>query len=160
MKKVLLLAFFSLAACAAAFSQIRVGGQLGYGTEIERWGLGANAEFMLNEKMAIAPSLHFFFPEKNGGVTASLWELNANFNYYFLNQDLVGFYGLAGLNFATAKVKVDGFGSDSNTELGLNLGIGVNFNLQPVMPFAEVRGVFGDYDQAVLFLGVKVPLAK
>jgi len=162
MKKVLLIAVFSTVCLTASFAQIRVGGFLANGSEIEQWGLGANAEFFLNEKMAIQPNLIFYFPEKANGVKSSVWELNADFHYYFFSQDVVSLYGKGGLNFTTAHYKIDVSGfpsaSDSQTELGLNLGIGANFNVGSVLPFVEVKYVLGDFDEAVIALGVKFPL--
>jgi outer membrane immunogenic protein len=164
MKKLLLLAVFSLVCYASSFAQVRVGGMLGYGTEVEQWGLGVNAEFFLNEKMAIAPNLLFYFPEKRNGLKFSYWELNGNFHYYLLSEDAVSIYGLAGLNLITIKVKAtDDFLDDydnSESELGLNLGLGVNFKVGGVLPFGELKYVAGDADQAVLLLGVKFPISE
>jgi outer membrane immunogenic protein len=160
MKKLFLLTVISFACYGASFAQTRVGGMLGYGSEVEQWGLGINAEFFIKENMAIAPGLLFYFPEKNNGVKVSFWELNGNFEYYFITEEPVSVYGLAGLNLTTAKVNFDDdvFDDDSNSELGLNLGIGANFHVGNVLPFAELKYVAGDYDQAVLLLGVKFPI--
>lgn len=164
MKKLLLLALFSLVCYASSVAQVRVGGMLGFGSEVEQWGLGVNAEFFLNDKMAIAPNLLFYFPEKAGGVKYSYWELNGNFHYYFLAEDPVSVYGLGGLNLMTIRIKSDdpafsGY-DNSNSEIGINLGLGVNFNVGSVLPFAELKYVVGDADQAVLLLGVKFPIAE
>jgi outer membrane immunogenic protein len=163
MKKLILLAVFSFV-CAASYAQIRVGGQLGYGTEVERWGIGANAEFFLNEKMAIAPKLLFYFPEKANGVKVSYWEINGDFHYYLLSEDAVSVYGLAGLNLFSVKVKFDDSAFSnaeySDSELGVNLGVGLNFNVGNVLPFAELKYVLGDVDQAVILLGVKFPISE
>jgi outer membrane immunogenic protein len=162
MKKVFLLAFASMAISFAANSQTRIGAFLGNGSEVSRWGIGANAEFFINDKMAISPSILFYFPEKSNGVKVSVWEVNGNFNYYFLQQDVVGLYGLAGLNVTGVKVKYDnsffGSGSASDSNVGINLGIGANFNVGSVLPFAEIKYVVSDYDQAVINLGVKFPI--
>ncbi|MDX1628036.1 MAG: hypothetical protein R3345_05020, partial [Fulvivirga sp.] len=65
-------------------------------------------------------------------------------------------YALGGLNLATIGFDNPFGDDDSNTELGLNLGIGTNFNINSsVMPFAQLRFVIGDADQAVLSFGVK-----
>lgn len=147
----------------AANAQTRVGGLLGYGSEIESAALGGVAEFMINDNMGISPQLVFFFGKKEGGLKQSLWEINGNFNYYFMQEE-VDLYGLAGLNFANYKIKYDvpGFGSGSTTdsEIGLNLGLGANFHVSndKILPFAELKYVISDFDQLCIFAGVKFNL--
>ncbi len=147
----------------AANAQTRVGGLLGYGSEIESAALGGVAEFMINDNMGISPQLVFFFGKKEGGIKHSLWEINGNFNYYFM-QDEVDLYGLAGLNFASYKIKYDvpgfGSGSTSDSEIGLNLGLGANFHVSndKILPFAELKYVISDFDQLCIFAGVKFNL--
>jgi len=163
MKKSVLTILMILLLAAASMAQIRVGGFLGYGSGVDRWGLGANGEFMFNDRMALSPSILFYFPETISGLKYSYWELNGNFHYYFLRQDVVNVYGLAGLNLTTAKVRrdagfLDSSTSRTNTEAGLNLGLGTHLDLGPVMPFAELKYVAGNVDQMVLWLGLKVPL--
>ncbi|MFZ6012318.1 MAG: outer membrane beta-barrel protein [Bacteroidota bacterium] len=161
MKKVFLLTAISLVFCAASHAQIRLGALFGYGSEVEQPGLGVNAEFMLNDKMAISPNLLFYFPEKFTGGKYSYWELNGNFNYYFFDKDAIAVYGLAGLNVTTIKVKYDNnsfFASASDSEFGLNIGGGVNFNAGGIIPFSEVKYTLSDFDQLVLILGIKFPL--
>lgn len=162
MKKVILLIVFTTVCFASSFAQARLGGFLGYGSEIEQWGIGINAEFFLNEKVAIAPNLLFYFPEKRNDIKYSYWELNGNFHYYLLEEDAISLYGLAGLNLISFQVKSDlpGFDNEeTESELGLNLGLGVNFNFGGnVLPFTELKYVAGDADQAVIMLGVKFPI--
>jgi outer membrane protein X len=164
MKKLFLVSLVTLACSAASLGQVRLGGMLGYGSETEQWGLGINGEFVFHERMAIAPSLFFYFPEKAGGFKYSYWEVNGNFHYYFLRQEVVGLYGLAGLNLTTARITRDNDfidGADrSNSEAGLNLGLGANFDVGSVIPYGEIKYVAGDIDQAVLFLGIKFPITR
>ena len=163
MKKSVLTILMILLLAAASMAQIRAGGLLGYGSGIDRWGLGVNGEFMFNDRMAVSPSVLFYFPQTVSGLKYSYWELNGNFHYYFLREDIMNVYGLAGLNLTTARVRRDAPFLDSNTsrtnsEAGVNLGIGTHFNLGPVLPFAELKYVAGDIDQVVLWLGAKFPL--
>ena len=163
MKKLLLVCMIVGCTAAASYGQARVGGMLGYGSETEQWGLGINGEFFFHERMAVSPGLFFYFPETNEGFKYAFWELNGNFHYYFFSEDALSLYGLAGLNLTTAKVERDRDFLDSDTrssdsEAGLNIGLGANFHVGSVLPFAELKYVAGDIDQAVLFLGVKFPL--
>ena len=149
-----------------ASAQTRVGGLLGFGSEIESLALGGVAEFMIKENMGISPQLVFFFGKSQNDVKTSMWEINGNFNYYFM-QDNVDLYGIAGLNLANWKVKYDlsgfpGFDdySSTGTELGLNLGLGANFQVSndKILPFAELKYVISDFDQLCIFAGVKFNL--
>jgi outer membrane protein X len=111
--------------------------------------------------VGISPNLLFYFPKKNGPYKTSFWELNGNVNYYFLNDQPVSVYGLAGLNITNVKVKYDAFGSDysnSDSEFGLNLGLGANFHVGNILPFAELKYTISDFDQLVFMMGVKFPL--
>ncbi|HEX7015898.1 MAG TPA: outer membrane beta-barrel protein [Cyclobacteriaceae bacterium] len=165
MKKVLFTALLATMVSLAASAQTRVGGLLGYGSEIESLALGGVAEFMIKDNMGISPQLVFFFGKKDNNVKQSLWEINGNFNYYFLQEE-VDLYGILGLNFANYKVKVDvpGFGSESATdsEIGLNIGIGSNFNVSNdnIKPFAELKYVISDFDQLCIFAGVKFNISN
>lgn len=163
MKKILLTLLLA-GVISLASAQTRVGGFLGYGSDIENLCIGGLGEFFINEKMAISPNLTLFFPKNVGFGKITWWELNANFNYYFIPEGTVSLYGIAGLNFATVKYKYnDAFfngSSVSNTELGLNLGIGTNFEIsnENILPFGELRAVIGDADQVVITFGAKFKL--
>ena len=163
MKKILLTLVLAGVISLTTSAQTRVGGLLGFGSEIESLAIGGLAEFMIKENMGISPQLVFFFGKNQNEVKTSMWEINANFNYYFM-QDEVDLYGLAGLNLATWKTKTDFMFFDnysvSGTELGLNLGLGANFhtNNDQLLPFAELKYVIGDFDQLCIFAGVKFNL--
>lgn len=153
MKKVLFTLLLAAVVSFSASAQTRVGGLLGYGSEVESLALGAIGEFMIKENMGISPSFVYFF----GDEYYSLWELNGNFNYYFATEGTAQFYGLAGLNFASVNYDNDYFEGGSDSEVGLNLGVGANFttNNDKLLPFAEIKYVISDFDQLCIFAGVK-----
>lgn len=165
MKKILLTLVLAGVISLTANAQTRVGGLLGFGSEIESLAIGGLAEFMIKDNMGISPQLVFFFGKDEDGYKQSLWEINGNFNYYFMQEE-VDLYGLAGLNLANWKVKVDDFGfgigeySTTGTELGLNLGLGANFHVSndKILPFGELKYVISDFDQLCIFAGVKFNL--
>lgn len=143
----------------------RIGGMLAYGTEIENLGIGVNAEFGIADKISISPSLIYYLPKSYGPTKMNWLEVNANANYYFLNDDKFDVYGLAGLNYSSISVKYDGpsFGGvdgnfkGSDGRFGLNLGAGANMHLSNdnIMPFAELKYVIIDGGQLVIAAGVK-----
>lgn len=130
----------------------KIGVMLGYGTDVEELGLGINGEFNINSKVSISPSFIYWFVEN-----ASVWEFNANVNYYFTKAGSADFYGLAGINMFSVKADVEN--ADRASEVGLNLGAGANFNVgKNWEPFTELKFVLGDADQLGLFFGVKFKL--
>lgn len=121
--------------------------------------IGFIAEFMINNKMGISPDFTFYFPKKNRNIKTSWYEVNGNFNYYFVTEINFHLYGLAGLNVTNARSKNTNNGDVyfSNSELGLNLGFGFNFAAaNKVMPFSQIKYVVSDYDHASIIFGVKV----
>ncbi|HNU59003.1 MAG TPA: outer membrane beta-barrel protein [Aquaticitalea sp.] len=157
---IVLFLIFSLT--ASAQTETRIGGLLAYGTEIKNLGIGANAEFPVIEKLTISPSFIFYLPKKETGIKINWFEVNANANYYFLQEEKVEVYGLAGLNYSSVKVKYAeelsflGDFSASDGRIGLNLGGGANFNIgSSITPFAELKYVIIDGGQLVIAGGVK-----
>jgi outer membrane protein X len=130
--------------------------------EIENIGIGANAEFPIMENLTISPAFIYYLPKDESGIKITWFEFNANANYYFLVEDSIDAYGIAGLNYSSVKVSYDNnsvFGQDlsaSDGRLGLNLGGGANFNLDGnLTPFAELKYVIIDGGQLVIAAGVK-----
>lgn len=162
MKKHIITLSVTLIFALAAFDisgQAKVGGGLGFGTEVESLGLGINAEFpTANSDIIISPSFILFFPD-----AGNFWELNGNVNYVF-SRSAATVYGILGLNIARAgtddiDTPIGTIEGQSNTELGLNLGVGVNFDISSnLTPFAEMKYAISDFDQLVIFGGVRFPI--
>lgn len=147
---------------AQAQENTRVGGFLAYGTEIENIGIGANAEFPIMENLTISPSFIYYLPKKEYMVKVNWFEVNANANYYFVNQDNLSVYALGGLNYSSVKVSFDeaflGSYSSSDGRFGLNVGGGINLHIGGITPFAELKYVIIDGGQLVAGAGVKFNL--
>lgn len=161
MKKLFILVVLALTSIVGAQAQYRLGAGLAYGSDIEEFGFGVNGEFFLNSKVAVSPSLIIYFVENTRNVDRSFWELNTNVNYYFAKEGAIEVYALGGLNLATAKADQDGINDDNESvsELGVNLGIGTNFDINSsITPFAQLKFVISDFDQAVFFFGVRFSL--
>lgn len=142
-----------------------IGGLLAYGSEIENLGIGVNAEFGIADNLSISPSFIYYLPKSYGVVKTNWMEFNANANYYFLNDDKFGVYGLGGLNYSNVSVKYESEifeglgikGSSSDGRFGLNLGGGAIMKLSNdnIIPFAELKYVIIDGGQLVIAAGVK-----
>lgn len=148
-----------------AQDDMRIGVLLGYGSEIESFGIGVNAEFPIIENLTISPSFMYFLPKDQEFIKTTIFEINGNANYYFVETESLSFYGLGGLNYTSVKVEVEDFGfgfgnvSGSDGKIGLNIGAGANFNMgSNWMPFAELKYVLSDFDQLVINAGVKFNL--
>ena len=136
-----------------------IGGGLAYGSEVEELGIGAFAQFpTANKDLIIAPSFVYFFADD----PLNFWELNANVNYVF-SRSSATVYGILGFNIARIGVDDVTFGGitaegSSDTELGLNLGVGVDLNIgSNITPFFETKYAISDFDQLVIYAGVRFP---
>src|SRR5690606_23987438 len=113
----------------------------------------------------ISPSFIYYLPKKEYMVRVNWFEVNANANYYFVNQDNMSVYALGGLSYNSVKVSFDddygilGNYSDSDGRFGLNLGGGINFKISGnIIPFAELKYVIIDGGQLGAGAGVKFNL--
>ena len=164
MKKIFLTSMFILGLAFTAEAQTKAGVHFGYGSEIDRPLIGANAEFGITDKISIAPDFTYYFTEKIAYVKTSMWELNANAHYYFMDNDKFKVFGLGGLNYTHAKVTWDGPGwgfggggtSSSDSEIGFNLGGGATYDLtDKIQAFSTLKYTIGSTDQIVLFVGAR-----
>lgn len=165
MKKIILTTALILGLGYTAQAQTKAGIHFGYGTEIEKAAIGANAEFGITDKISIAPDFTYYFTESTEYVKTSVWELNANGHYYFLDQDKFKVFGLAGLNYTHAKVTWDGpsfwgigggSSSSSDGEIGFNLGGGATYDLtEKIQAFSTLKYTAGSTDQLAIFIGAR-----
>ena len=152
--------FFTGIFMSSAQQDTRIGVMLNFGTEVEAIGAGVNAEFPILENLSIAPAFIYYFPGDQYGGSLNWWEINGNANYYFVNNENLGFYGIGGLNYTHVSFDWgdESFGAieSSDGRFGLNLGAGANFNIgSNITPFAELKYVIIDGGQLVLGAGVK-----
>lgn len=143
---------------ASAQEQTRIGVMGSYATKSEYFGAGVKAEIPIVERFTISPSAVYYFPEDLYGMSQTLIEVNANAQYYFVEEYTFGVYGLAGLHYSHSKLSMDvpGVGgvSSSGGDFGVNLGAGFNFNAGSVTPFAELRYLIMDGPQLMVGAGL------
>jgi len=154
---------------------IKVGGGLMYGSGVfngggninNHLGLRVNGYYTINEDFRAGADIGYFFPDEQGGLKVSVWELNLNGNYMFYQDDSQGLsaYGLAGLNFLSIKTDYNSSGqygsysgSGSDTKTGLNLGVGGEYAVNFGVIYAELKYVLSDADELVLGAGVRLPI--
>ncbi len=156
MRKVLALL---LASCFGtgmlAQAQTSLGIGLCYGSGIKKPGLDARVVHAFSPLLRGALDFEYFFTESGH----SFWTLDGNAHYIFYEQRRQGqrLYGLFGLQYAQESVDL-GFGSTSNSEIGLNLGVGGELRVDFGAVFSEIKLVLGNYDQLVLLVGLRFGL--
>ena len=153
MKKYLLLPILALAffTSTQSFAQLSAGAGIAYGTEIEEIGVQVRGIYQITDVWRAGGDIIFWL---DGEDDISIWELNLNAHYAFLNSGSTILYALAGLNIVTVKVEI--LGEDvSDSETGINLGAGAQIPFTDNLSgFAELRYVLGDADQLVVAGGV------
>lgn len=50
-------------------------------------------------KLTISPSFIYYLPKDTYGFKMNWFEVNANANYYFIDQSILSVYALGGLNY-------------------------------------------------------------
>jgi len=145
MKKIILTALVAVIAMVnvnAQESTFRLGGSVGYSSEIEEMGFGIDAVYSFNETWEVAADYYMISPD--GG---SVNDLDVNVHYMFSES----FYALAGVDFST--FKSDAFSADifeeeinfpslSISETGANVGLGARFGLSDSLSlFTEAKYV-------------------
>ena len=156
-----------------ASAQFWFGGGLVYGEGIERLGVQANANLVVNEdqKIRIAGDLTYFLVDKSSALDVEfktrVFTINANGHYMLVSSDQIVVYGIGGLNFAIVSVSASGAGSqfidllDTNsTEVGLNIGGGLEYELDFGRVYGELKYVLGGFDQVVIGAGVRIPIIR
>ncbi|HET7179715.1 MAG TPA: hypothetical protein VFI14_08325 [Chryseosolibacter sp.] len=163
MKKVYIAFIALLLSAPALLAQVRLGPFLAYGDKSGLWGLGVYPEFVVNEKLSVSPVFTQYFPKRlDNAPRRSMWEINANANYYFVQGRVGFFYGLAGLNFTRSTLKnspstLEDNKSDEN--VGVNVGLGTMARINDLLlPFAEAKFTAGGYSQFSVKFGLKFEL--
>lgn len=142
----------------AQTGQLKLGGALLYGTEVDGIGIQGNGLYEITPEIDIAASINIFFPDEGDTGLDSWWAVNGDVHYnVYSSEQLSKLYGLAGLNITTIKVNTP-FGSADEGEIGLNLGGGAAFDVNFGSIFGEIKYVISDFDQLVIGAGVRFPL--
>ncbi|MTI88362.1 MAG: porin family protein [Balneolaceae bacterium] len=174
---ILCLALLTLFSADLAFAQdnsagdLKIGGGLMYGTDIEQLGFEADGVYTINEQFRAQADLGFYLPNKtdfgNGSsMTITWWEFNANAHYMLMKDAEQGLslYALGGLNFLSVNVESEGVGglniSGSDSEMGINVGAGGEFDLDFASLYAEIKYSLGSADQLNIGAGLRFPVGN
>lgn len=159
MKKIILTSFvlfgliltLNTTSYAQESSDVKIGGGIIYGLEVEAIGVQAGAKYAFTPDISGAADFAIYFPDNY-----DWWELNANGHYHFFAEEGTKVYGLAGLNYSTWSFDIgSGMGSVSNSEVGLNLGGGAEFGVDFADIYTELKYILGSADQLAISAGLR-----
>ncbi len=115
----------------------RVGGHLGYASDVKEAVLGVQATFPVTAEAAFYPSFDYYFVDPG-----SLWSVNGDLKYRPPTR--YGFWYVGGgLNISHTSA------GGGNTDGNLNLLTGIEGRRGQIRPFAEARWVVGEWVQLV-----------
>jgi outer membrane immunogenic protein len=153
----LLIVVFSIFAAEGLRAQdLRLGGGLVYGSEIDRMGIDLRGDYQLQSNLILVPDFQLFFNRNSGNVRVYWNTINFDFHYLFSVAENFYLYPLAGLNFTFYTVKIRD-NRDTSARIGLNLGGGAEYRFSDkIAGFIELKYVVSDADQTVASYGVLV----
>ena len=155
-----------------SFSQTSIGGGFAYGSKISTIGINVTGQFFITEKIAVAPSFTYYFPNSVDlyvGYDRKWMEANVDANYYpdlNLIDGKLKPYGLAGVNYSIIDYDynynwVTGKYDDGKvSEIGINVGAGASFDIgKKILPFAQLKySIINSYNQAQILVGIRYNL--
>lgn len=144
---------------------VRVGGQVSYADDADL-GIGPRLAIELPSVASgvwLVGSFDYFFPDDgflSSGTDVDYWEINGNIIYAIQlpNAPNVEPYLGAGINIARVSATTESPAAEfSDTNVGLNVLGGLDFPLQGLTPFVEVRLEIDGGEQFVIAGGVMFP---
>lgn len=158
--KLLILSAVILLSANTSFAQLRVGGGIGYGTDIEELGIMVRGLYDIDDEWRGAASFVYYL---DGIEDVSFWEINFNGHYVIVDNGNIQVHALAGLNFTRVGFTFIDFNgnrfSEGATETGINIGGGVIVPLSDALDLiADLKYVISDASQLLLAVGVIVPI--
>lgn len=167
MKKILRTSLLAVAACflfqTASFAQnnMKFGIGLAYDGEVENVGIQANLVYPVSNKIAVVPSLSYYFVDEDVYGIDNYFAVNVDGHLRLATDPEYLFYALGGLNLTSVGYDApndDPDFDDSETELGINLGVGGEYYLNSFALFGDLKYVIGGFDRVVLAIGARFPL--
>ena len=162
MKKITLLSVVIIALACNSFAQINAGGGITYGSEQKTIGFNLRGQYNVWENVDVAGGFTFYLPynEKQSVLfitvdsKTTMWSFDVDGHYNFDLMDKLTAYPLAGLNISGVSIEVNG-SKAKDTEVGFNIGAGAAYEITDKLAgFFELKYTLGNYDQAVIGIGV------
>lgn len=147
----------------------------GFGSLDNDLGIRVDGYYAFTPEIRGGGDFTFYFPKEETftdfgssySQKATVWELNFNGNYLFIDEDGLVVYALAGINITGISISAESSGNGfnmggdySDSEFGLNLGGGLEYALDFANLFAEAKlgNLGGNANQFVLGAGLRFAL--
>lgn len=143
-----------------ASAQLKAGGAVIYGGDIEQIGFRVEGLFKINDTYRAQADFSYFLPKDIGPTEFNWWEINANIQYSISSIEQLPVYAFAGLNFVNIESSRTGFVSRTENEVGLNVGAGAETDLGFATLFGEIKYVIGNADQLGVAGGLRFPIGN
>lgn len=146
------------------FAQLSVGGGIASGTgNLYPFGVFGRAAYQINDKIAAAATINYFFPKKVPGASTKYLQFNVEGFYTLLDNDWLAAYGIGGVGYSAYSLKYDiplGKTIVSDGNFVVNLGAGVRYKVSDkFVPFGEVRvPIIQNNTRLLVNIGVMVNL--
>ena len=152
MKKLLVVLSFIALGLGSAFAQQgqkAIGVNLGYGSEIESFGLGAKFQYGITDPIRMEAAFNYFFESDY----VSMWDLNLNFHYLFPLGSNFKVYPLAGLTYTNWHADII---DENEGRVGANLGAGLQYDIASnlALNFDLKYQFVKDFDQVAFAFGI------
>ena len=131
--------------------QKSIGVNLGYGSEIESFGLGAKFQYGITDPIRLEAAFNYFF--ENNYV--NMWDLNMNFHYLFPLGSGFKVYPLVGLTYTNWHAEI-GDWDETEGRVGANLGAGLQYDIASnlALNFDLKYQFVKDFDQVAFAFGI------
>lgn len=146
-----LLAFIGLGASAQhSKGDMAAGINLGFGTEISSFELGAKFQYGISNPIRAEVAFNYFFEND----FTSMWDIELTGHYLFNVAEKFSIYPLVGITYTNIKVSYLGW-SASEGRFGANLGAGAEYYLNQTFSIGlEAKyQLIADFDQAIISVG-------
>lgn len=154
MKKLIVLLSFIALGLSTSFAQQgqkSIGVNLGYGSEIESFGLGAKFQYGITDPIRLEAAFNYFFENNH----VNMWDLNLNFHYLFPLGSGFKVYPLAGLTYTNWHTEI-GDWDETEGRVGANLGAGLQYDIASnlALNFDLKYQFVKDFDQVAFAFGI------
>src|SRR5262245_28470732 len=139
-----LLGLFLFAVAAQADTDVDL--RAGYYTDMEAFAVGGGLLTPVSNRWFFNPNVEVAIEDE-----ASMWSINGDFHYDFVESGNASFWLGAG----PALLIADPDGGDSDTDFAVNAFAGIGALRGGVRPFGQLKGVLGDNSELVLEGGVR-----
>lgn len=146
-----LLGFAANSQAQNAAGDFGIGVGVAYGFDIEEIGINAGVQYSFTNDIRTAFDFTYYLADE--GIT--WWEANVNAHYFFVNDEALRLYALAGVQYAYWEIEFMGISVD-DSEVGFNVGAGLEYNLGGVSIFVEPKFTINGFEQLNVTGGVRL----